>query len=72
MNGHALAFHLLCSLHLILSIITIGKYCPAFFRASVWIFGDEVEVATITIDAVIIDQIAIPIKFDNVSCAMTA
>ena len=38
MNGYALAFHLLCSSHLILSIITVGKYCPAFFRASVWIF----------------------------------
>ena len=81
MNGHALAFHLLCSLHLIFSIITVvvqfypwfkfyfllflymvmydnefetiekfkpriklnhnitaGKYCPASFRASVWIF----------------------------------
>ena len=34
--------------------------------------SDKVEVATITINAVIIDQIAIPIKFDNVSCAMTA
>ena len=34
--------------------------------------SDEVEVAMIAIDALIIDQIAIPIKFDNVSCAMTA
>ena len=66
MNGHTLAFHLLCSLHLILSIITVGKYCSAMD------ISDEVEVATIAINAVIIDQIAIPIKFDNVSCAMTA
>ena len=34
--------------------------------------SDEVEVAKIAIDDVIIDQIAIPIKFDNVSRAMTA
>ena len=34
--------------------------------------SDKVEVATIAINAVIIDQIVIPIKFDNVSCAMTA
>ena len=32
--------------------------------------SDKVEVATIAINAVIIDQIAIPIKFDNVSCAI--
>ena len=34
--------------------------------------SDEIEVATITVDAVIIDQIVNPIKFDKVSCAMTA
>lgn len=35
--------------------------------------SDEIEVATVdAVDAVIIDQIANPIKFDKVSCAMTA